>query len=171
MVDPNRTSSSPRPDRLSHNGSDLLKNAETSPVVAVPIPEWPTDEHQLPVYEQKRRSCRKDARKRGVLRPAHARAEAASHIPEDERGDIVLVALSSEVGLPRADLAHFVQETGFPMSFAVMPKDMRARTIDRPLSVQHNAAQAVDVLSDGRSPCFPRCPRTASAPYPAPGPP
>ena len=56
--------------------------------------------------------------------------DAASQIPEDERGDIVLVALSSEVGLPREDLARYAEETGFPLIFAVMPEDMLKAMVD-----------------------------------------
>jgi hypothetical protein len=56
--------------------------------------------------------------------------DAASQIPEDERGDIVLVALSSEVGLPREDLARYAAETGFPLIFAVMPEDMLKAMVD-----------------------------------------
>jgi thiol-disulfide isomerase/thioredoxin len=56
--------------------------------------------------------------------------DAASQIPEDERDDIVLVALSSEVGLPREDLARYAEETGFPLIFAVMPEDMLKAMVD-----------------------------------------
>ncbi len=56
--------------------------------------------------------------------------DAAEQIPEEERGDIVLVALSSEVGLPREDLARYADETGFPMIFAVMPEAMLQAMVD-----------------------------------------
>src|SRR5687767_13772795 len=56
--------------------------------------------------------------------------DAASLIPEDERDDIVLVALSSEVGLPREDLARYAEETGFPLIFAFMPQDMLKAMVD-----------------------------------------
>ena len=56
--------------------------------------------------------------------------DAAEQIPEDERADIVLVALSSEVDLPREDLARYAEETGFPMIFAVMPKEMLKAMVD-----------------------------------------
>jgi hypothetical protein len=56
--------------------------------------------------------------------------DAAARIPEEERGDIVLVALSSEVGLPREDLARYAEETGFPMIFAVMPEEMLQAMVD-----------------------------------------
>lgn len=50
--------------------------------------------------------------------------DAAAQLPEAEREEIVLVALSSEVDLPREDLARYAAETGFPMIFAVMPEAM-----------------------------------------------
>ncbi len=50
--------------------------------------------------------------------------DTAAQIPAAERGEIVLVALSSEIGLPREDLARYAQNTGFPMIFAVMPESM-----------------------------------------------
>jgi hypothetical protein len=50
--------------------------------------------------------------------------EAAAQIPDEEQGDIVLVALSSEVGLPREDLAAYVASNGFPFIFAVMSDEM-----------------------------------------------
>jgi thiol-disulfide isomerase/thioredoxin len=56
--------------------------------------------------------------------------DAAEQILEDARDDIVLVALSSEVGLPREDLAHDATETGFPMIFAVMPEPMFKAMVD-----------------------------------------
>ncbi len=50
--------------------------------------------------------------------------EAAAQIPEAEREDIVLVALSSEVDLPRETLAAYAAENDFPFIFAVMPAEM-----------------------------------------------
>jgi thiol-disulfide isomerase/thioredoxin len=50
--------------------------------------------------------------------------EAATQIPEEERGDIVLVALSSEVDLPGETLAAYAEDNGFPFIFAVMPAEM-----------------------------------------------
>ncbi|MDP9365294.1 MAG: TlpA family protein disulfide reductase [Chloroflexota bacterium] len=50
--------------------------------------------------------------------------EAAAQIPEEERGDIVFVALSSEVDLPRESLAAYAEDNGFPFVFAVMPAEM-----------------------------------------------
>lgn len=50
--------------------------------------------------------------------------EAAAQIPEEERGEIVFVALSSEVGLPRETLAAYAADNGFPFVFAVMPAEM-----------------------------------------------
>ena len=47
--------------------------------------------------------------------------EAVAQLPEEEQAALVLVALSSEVDLPREDLARYAAETGFPMVFAVMP--------------------------------------------------
>ncbi|MFN8592234.1 MAG: redoxin family protein [Thermomicrobiales bacterium] len=56
--------------------------------------------------------------------------EASAQIPEAERDDIVLVALSSEVELPREDLATYAAETEFPMIFAVMSADMLRAMVD-----------------------------------------
>ncbi len=56
--------------------------------------------------------------------------DAAEQIPEDDRGEVVLVALSSEVDLPREDLAEYAQKTGFPMIFAVMPEAMLKAMVD-----------------------------------------
>lgn len=50
--------------------------------------------------------------------------EAFTRIPEAERQDIVLVALSSEIDLPREDLARYAAKTSFPLLFAVMPEAM-----------------------------------------------
>ena len=50
--------------------------------------------------------------------------DAAARIPEEERGDVVFVVLSSEVGLPREDLAAYAADNAFPFVFAVMPAEM-----------------------------------------------
>lgn len=57
--------------------------------------------------------------------------EAVAQLPDEEKADVVLVALSSEVDLPNEDLARYAAETGFPMIFAVMPADfLRAIVAD-----------------------------------------
>lgn len=56
--------------------------------------------------------------------------DAAAQIPAAEREEIVLVALSSEVNLPREDLARYAAETGFPMIFAVMSEAMLKAMVD-----------------------------------------
>jgi thiol-disulfide isomerase/thioredoxin len=56
--------------------------------------------------------------------------EAAAQIPEAEKADVVLVALSSEVDLPREALSQYAAETGFPMIFAVMPADYLRAIVD-----------------------------------------
>jgi thiol-disulfide isomerase/thioredoxin len=50
--------------------------------------------------------------------------EAAAQIPEEERGEIVFVVLSSEIDLPREELAEYAAANGFPFIFAVMPVEM-----------------------------------------------
>ena len=50
--------------------------------------------------------------------------DAAAQIPAEERADIVFVALSSEVGLPRETLAAYAADNDFPFIFAVMPAEM-----------------------------------------------
>ena len=50
--------------------------------------------------------------------------DAFAQLDETERSDIVLVALSSEVGLPAEDLAAYTESTGLPFIFAVMPEEM-----------------------------------------------
>ena len=50
--------------------------------------------------------------------------EAAAQIPEEERAEIVIVALSSEVDLPRETLAEYAASNEFPFVFAVMPAEM-----------------------------------------------
>ncbi len=56
--------------------------------------------------------------------------EAFARIPETERDEIVLVALSSEIDLPREDLASYAEKTGFPLLFAVMPEAMLKTMVD-----------------------------------------
>lgn len=50
--------------------------------------------------------------------------EAAAALPEEQREDIVFVALSTEGELPREDLAAYAATNEFPFIFAVMPADM-----------------------------------------------
>ncbi|MDQ3692398.1 MAG: TlpA family protein disulfide reductase [Chloroflexota bacterium] len=50
--------------------------------------------------------------------------DAFNQIPELEREEIVIVALSSEVDLPPEALADYAAANGFPFVFAVMPIDM-----------------------------------------------
>lgn len=50
--------------------------------------------------------------------------DAFNQIPELEREEIVIVALSSEVDLPPEVLADYAAANGFPFVFAVMPIDM-----------------------------------------------
>jgi thiol-disulfide isomerase/thioredoxin len=50
--------------------------------------------------------------------------EAAAALPEEQREDIVFVALSTEGELPREDLAAYAAINEFPFIFAVMPADM-----------------------------------------------
>jgi len=50
--------------------------------------------------------------------------DAAARIPEEEREDVVFVALSSEVGLPRETLAAYAADNNFPFIFAVMSEEM-----------------------------------------------
>ncbi len=56
--------------------------------------------------------------------------EAAARIPEANRADIVLVALSSEVGLTREALAEYATTADFPFVFAVMSAEMLAAMVD-----------------------------------------
>ena len=56
--------------------------------------------------------------------------EAAAQLPDAEKEDVVLVALSSEVDLPDEALAQYAAETGFPMIFAVMPADVLRAMVD-----------------------------------------
>ena len=51
-------------------------------------------------------------------------SEAATQIPEEEREEIVIVALSSEVDLPREILAEYAASNDFPFIFAVIPAEM-----------------------------------------------
>lgn len=50
--------------------------------------------------------------------------EAAATLPEEQREEIVFVALSTEGELPREDLANYAATNEFPFIFAVMPADM-----------------------------------------------
>ncbi len=50
--------------------------------------------------------------------------EATTQLPEEERGEIVVVALSSEVDLPPETLAEYAASNDFPFIFAVMPVEM-----------------------------------------------
>lgn len=50
--------------------------------------------------------------------------EAAAQIPDEQRDDIVFVALSSEVDLPREALAQYAKDNAFPFIFAVMPAEV-----------------------------------------------
>jgi len=50
--------------------------------------------------------------------------EAAAQIPKEERQEIVFIALSSEVDLPRETLAEYAAANDFPFIFAVMPTEM-----------------------------------------------
>jgi thiol-disulfide isomerase/thioredoxin len=49
--------------------------------------------------------------------------EAAGQIAEDQRDDVVFVALSSEVDLPHEALAQYAADNAFPFIFAVMPAE------------------------------------------------
>jgi thiol-disulfide isomerase/thioredoxin len=50
--------------------------------------------------------------------------EAAAQLPEEEREEIVVVVLSSEVDLARETLAEYAAANEFPFIFAVMPVEM-----------------------------------------------
>jgi thiol-disulfide isomerase/thioredoxin len=50
--------------------------------------------------------------------------EATAQLPEEERAENVVVALSSEVDLPRETLAEYAAANDFPFIFAVMPVEM-----------------------------------------------
>ena len=50
--------------------------------------------------------------------------EAVATLPEEQREEIVFVALSTEGELPREDLAAYAATNEFPFIFAVMPADM-----------------------------------------------
>ncbi len=56
--------------------------------------------------------------------------EAAAQIPAAEREEIVFVALSSEVDLPRQVLAEYAAANDFPFIFAVMPAAMLQVMVD-----------------------------------------
>jgi thiol-disulfide isomerase/thioredoxin len=50
--------------------------------------------------------------------------DAFAQLAEAERSDVVLLALSSEVGLPREDLAAYAEASELPFIFAVMSEEM-----------------------------------------------
>jgi thiol-disulfide isomerase/thioredoxin len=50
--------------------------------------------------------------------------EATTQLPEEDREEIVVVALSSEVDLPPETLAEYAASNDFPFIFAVMPAEM-----------------------------------------------
>jgi thiol-disulfide isomerase/thioredoxin len=50
--------------------------------------------------------------------------EATAQLPEEDREEIVVVALSSEVDLPPETLAEYAASNDFPFIFAVMPTEM-----------------------------------------------
>ena len=50
--------------------------------------------------------------------------DAAATLPEEQREEIVFVALSTEGDLPREALAEYAATNEFPFIFAVMPADM-----------------------------------------------
>jgi len=57
--------------------------------------------------------------------------EAAAALPPDVQEGVVLILLSSEVDLPREDLANYVQKNDFPYLSAVMSADyLRAMADD-----------------------------------------
>ncbi len=56
--------------------------------------------------------------------------ETAAQIPEEEREEIVFVALSSEVDLPRETLAEYAAANDFPFIFAVMSTAMLQTMVD-----------------------------------------
>jgi hypothetical protein len=57
--------------------------------------------------------------------------EAVTQLPPTEQENVVLIALSSEVDLPREDLASYVQKNDFPYISAVMSADyLRAMAED-----------------------------------------
>jgi len=50
--------------------------------------------------------------------------EATTQLSEEEREEIVIIALSSEIDLPRETLAEYASTNEFPFIFAVMPAAM-----------------------------------------------
>lgn len=50
--------------------------------------------------------------------------EATAQLPEEDREEIVVVSLSSEVDLPPKTLAEYAAANEFPFIFAVMPVEM-----------------------------------------------
>jgi cytochrome oxidase Cu insertion factor (SCO1/SenC/PrrC family) len=56
--------------------------------------------------------------------------DAAAQLPEDDKDNVVLVALSSEVDLPRETLAQYAGDNDFPFIFAVMSAEMLRAMVD-----------------------------------------
>ena len=56
--------------------------------------------------------------------------DAAAMLPEEARGSVVLVALSSEVDLPRETLAQYAVDNDFPFIFAVVSAEMLRAMVD-----------------------------------------
>jgi thiol-disulfide isomerase/thioredoxin len=56
--------------------------------------------------------------------------EATAQLSEKDRAEIVVVALSSEVDLPRENLAEYAASNDFPFIFAVMPAEMLQVMVD-----------------------------------------
>ena len=50
--------------------------------------------------------------------------EATTQLPEEDRDETVIVVLSSEVDLPREELAEYAASNDFPFIFAVMTVEM-----------------------------------------------
>jgi thiol-disulfide isomerase/thioredoxin len=50
--------------------------------------------------------------------------EAMAQLPPDQQAETVVVALSSEVDLPREALAQYAADNGFPFIFAVLPVEV-----------------------------------------------
>jgi thiol-disulfide isomerase/thioredoxin len=56
--------------------------------------------------------------------------EATAQLPSEERAEVVVVALSSEVDLPPETLAEYGASNEFPFIFAVMPTEMLQAMVD-----------------------------------------
>ena len=77
--------------------------------------------------------------------------DAFAQLAEAERSDVVLLALSSEVGLPREDLAAYAEASELPFIFAVMPEEMlkaMADDLDQEIAVPPAAPHLI-VAPDG----------------------